>query len=315
LNSAIIHYKGKRGDDKTAVFTPVEPLMLSVIQRYLEDKGITMVQLTVNWMKDILQRLNNGEVEAVKKRGFPPEVLLACALLQVAKEINGQPITTHPLFVHLSNTYLNQYTLLATKIQRDIDGMLWQDIFQRRRVDLLLLPKDSMRPDLFGHLCAISNRGDVIPLTAGVKITNTAFTPNELSSRYLDNLKATDVFKAFMQKDGETVNPTAQTDYAILQPLLKSTYVHGEARALRLLFTYNPCQIPIETGNGQYVEVFDNRNEEFQKLLSRMDDEVLQLLSSFIEPLKKGLGKMATQPNVSTPLHSVKTRNIRKRRL
>jgi len=86
-------------------------------------------------------------------------------------------------------------------------------------------------------------------------------------------------------------------------------------RALRLLFMYNPCQIPTETENGQYVEVFDYRNEEFQKLLSRMNDEVLQLLSSFIEPLKKRLGKMSNQPNVSTPLHSVKTRNIRKRRL
>ena len=113
-----------------------------------------MLQLTLEWTNDVLKKLDDGVVAAVRERGLPPQVLLACALLQVVKEIEGKQLTSHPLFSHLTGTYLDEYTLLATEIQHEIDGMLWQitaefhfsfaqDVLLRKHFDVLVIQRTS----------------------------------------------------------------------------------------------------------------------------------------------------------------------------
>ena len=237
----IVHIKDYSAD--RIQYTSLEPLMYWAMFKYLDYNGVKFEDLLIDWMRQIVTDLKTNEKYLKKyadsEKGFATEVLLAHMMVWIAKDLHGKPITDHELFAELKGTYLDDYTIEYQTFQHDSNG-LWKEILQGQRTDIVIIPPQKMRPDVFGLLKCIKGTpsyeqygNHTIPLTAGCKMYNKA-----LSKVYLDNISSTDLRQSFTI-DGRTVKNAEKERNDAIQ-LIDQVFGKNNERSLRILFLYNP---------------------------------------------------------------------------
>jgi hypothetical protein len=289
LDKGIIHIQSLAAN-KTATYGHLEPLMMRVIYNYLESKGIYLFDIIVQWMAKILDVvITDSSSKEVRKaqsfKGKAAEVLLAQVLVMMAKDLEGEPITNSDLFSKYKGTFLDDYTLLADKFQHD-NSIEWKDILLRRATDILLLPPNLMRPDIFGLLKCIKDTpsfkkfGDhEIPLTARCKLYSRAN-----KDKYQDSFDSTNFWDIFT-KYGRTIK-NAENSRKDAEKLISTVF--KSKRALRINFLYNPLNepLPFKTTEDEIEVTFDFHNDNFADILKKHAPQARELLNMLILPSK-----------------------------
>lgn len=124
-------------------------------------------------------------------KGSWSEFIISLLFEKIARELNGNPISSHPIFSELRGSIFDNYTLLTTEtiFQQDI----WEKIFQQHETSIIGIQLDSfLRWDLFFLLKKLKKYSEKldIPEYAIVivacklvrDITNDIFFENILSS-------------------------------------------------------------------------------------------------------------------------------------
>lgn len=156
----------------------IELVAMSTLQDYFLHENRENRDL---FLKGLIDLCSTGSTRDAleENKSFALHSLLAYILIRVANEINGRPITNHPLFERLQDTYLSKYTLVAQqyfvepevskdKFAREDAGMflsmvraMGQQLFTNRMDSKMALPKwlifppQVARVDIFGALVAI----------------------------------------------------------------------------------------------------------------------------------------------------------------
>jgi hypothetical protein len=290
MEHGVLHIEDWKNVKGPCRYSPLEPLMCWALHGYLEKRGVSFDVEVAKWMRGIAIKLPADEAD----KGFPAEVLLASVLSEVAKDLRKaggkRPLTSHSLFEQFRGTFLDHYTLEATKWQHDTARKkAWRSLLLRSNSKLTLLPYNQMRPDLLTLLRCLPDNDSrrrwgehCIPLTAGVKVKRTP-KQNELHEAYRDNFLSTDLWAAFTE--GGHVSEGAQADHSALQPLLQRAF-GDRKRAVRISFTYRPANDAISynaltSEQEQLHLVFDFRNQAFRSYLERWSKEASGHLASF----------------------------------
>jgi len=219
------------------------------------------------------------------------EVLLADTLVMVSKELAGKPLTNHELFSEGQNRchWLKDYTLLATNFLHDLKGNIWQTVLSHQRTDMLILPPQTMQPDLFGLLKCIEGTpsykqfgAHCIPIVASCKLYT-----NPTTSLYRANYASTNMWDGFTKFDPETKSRRpikgSESDRATLCDLLEKTF--GERRrSVRISFVFNPHSVGKLAVDSDSLHLkFDYHHAGFRNTLERNSEEALQLLKEYVK--------------------------------
>jgi hypothetical protein len=204
----------------------------------------------------------------------------------VANELKGKPLTAHELFstLGLEDSWLQDYTMRAERFQHDPKGNLWQNVLLNKQTDVLVLPPNTMGPDLLGILECLPKTASYakygphcIPIVAGCKLFR---EPN--STKYQKNYATTNIWDGFT-REGKILTDSEEQRATLLKIL--SVNFGTNKRMLRISFTYNPVsnegkQLCPDADESIHVK-FDHHHKEFKKTLQRNKEQGLKLLNKF----------------------------------
>lgn len=235
-----------------------EPMIVEAMRRVLSIKRISAFGLVVEQGLDILKA--GGPTSSIK--GPWSELAFAHILLDIASELNGKPITAHPLFQQLQGTPFDHYTLCVKNLCFGPDT--WYKCLKEKDTKHVLLQLDVLlRWDLCAILVPLS------PATGNALLTMDAKLCQQISlDDFCDNILASIPSRGFITGLTQILNREKR------QRLLEILGLYADTPNLCISFLYGgfpPDSKPSyawKDGNNYFL-IIDRSNTGLQKLLSK----------------------------------------------